>query len=68
MNQPSGALLMIFSRYLPDAERGPSLLDWGPHPLTMAKAMTGSFYLTETVQIPAATASGGRIQGSIDLG
>ena len=34
----------------------------------MAKAMTGSFYLTETVQIPAATASGNRVQGSIDLG
>ena len=30
--------------------------------------MTGSFYLTETVQIPAATASGGRVQGTIDLG
>jgi len=40
----------------------------GPHAIAMAKAMTGSFYLTETVQIPAATASGGRIQGSIDLG
>jgi hypothetical protein len=34
----------------------------------MAKAMTGSFYLTETVSIPAATASGGRVQGTIDLG
>ena len=34
----------------------------------MAKSMTGSFYLTETVQIPAATASGGRVQGTIDLG
>lgn len=34
----------------------------------MAKAKTGSFYLTETVTIPAATASGGRIQGTIDLG
>jgi len=34
----------------------------------MAKAMTGSFYLTETLQIPAATASGARIQGTIDLG
>ena len=34
----------------------------------MAKAMTGSFYLTETVQIPAATAAGGRVQGTIDLG
>jgi len=33
----------------------------------MAKAMTGSFYLTETVQIPAATAAGGRVQGTIDL-
>jgi len=40
----------------------------GPHASTMAKAMTGSFYLTETLQIPAATASGARIQGTIDLG
>jgi hypothetical protein len=36
--------------------------------MTMAKAMTGSFYLTETVQIPPGTASGDRVQGSIDLG
>jgi len=35
--------------------------------MTMAKAMTGSFYLTETVQIPAATAAGDRVQGTIDL-
>jgi len=34
----------------------------------MAKAMTGSFYLTETVQLPAGTASGNRVQGTIDLG
>ena len=34
----------------------------------MATAKTGSFYLTETIQLPAATASGGRVQGSIDLG
>jgi hypothetical protein len=34
----------------------------------MAKAMTGSFYLTETVQIPPATPAGTRVQGSIDLG
>lgn len=34
----------------------------------MATAKTGSFYLTETVTLPAGTASGGRIQGSIDLG
>jgi len=34
----------------------------------MTKAMTGSFYLTETVQIPNGTASGGRVQGTIDLG
>ena len=34
----------------------------------MATAKTGSFYLTETVAIPAGTASGGRIQGSLDLG
>jgi hypothetical protein len=34
----------------------------------MAKAKTGSFYLTETVAIPAATASGSRVQGTLDLG
>jgi hypothetical protein len=34
----------------------------------MATAKTGSFYLTETVTLPAGTASGGRVQGSIDLG
>ncbi len=34
----------------------------------MATAKTGSFYLTETIQLPLASASGSRIQGSIDLG
>ena len=34
----------------------------------MAKAKTGSFYLTETVSIPAGTASGARVQGTLDLG
>lgn len=34
----------------------------------MATAKTGSFYLTETVTIPAGTATGGRVQGTIDLG
>lgn len=34
----------------------------------MATAKTGSFYLTETITLPAATASGSRIQGSLDLG
>jgi hypothetical protein len=34
----------------------------------MATAKTGSFYLTETITLPAATASGSRVQGSIDLG
>ena len=34
----------------------------------MATAKTGSFYLTETITIPAGSASGSRIQGSIDLG
>lgn len=35
--------------------------------MTMAKAMTGSFYLTETIQIPAGSVAGTRIQGTIDL-
>jgi len=34
----------------------------------MAKAKTGSFYLTETIELPAASASGSRVQGTIDLG
>ena len=34
----------------------------------MATAKTGSFYLTETISIPLASASGTRIQGSLDLG
>lgn len=34
----------------------------------MAKAKTGSFYLTETVQLPAASALSSRVQGEIDLG
>jgi len=34
----------------------------------MATAKTGSFYLTETVTLPLAMASGTRVQGTIDLG
>ena len=34
----------------------------------MATAKTGSFYLTETIVLPAGTVDGTRIQGSIDLG
>jgi len=34
----------------------------------MAKALTGSFYLTETIGIPNTSAAGTRIQGAIDLG
>jgi hypothetical protein len=33
----------------------------------MTKAMTGSFYLTETVTLPAANASGAFVQGQIDI-
>jgi len=33
----------------------------------MTKSMTGSFYLTETVTLPVATASGGRVQATMDL-
>jgi len=40
----------------------------GPHASTMAKSMTGSFYLTETVSLTAAAADGSRFQGTIDLG
>ena len=34
----------------------------------MATAKTGSFYLTETVTLPAASADGTIVQGTIDLG
>ena len=34
----------------------------------MATAKTGSFYLTETIEIPAATTNGSRVQGTVDLG
>ena len=34
----------------------------------MATAKTGSFYLTETITLQPALASGGRVQGTIDLG
>lgn len=34
----------------------------------MATAKTGSFYLTETVTLPLGSATGTRVQGSIDLG
>jgi len=33
----------------------------------MTKSMTGSFYLTETVTLPAGTLTGARITGTIDL-
>ena len=33
----------------------------------MATAKTGSFYLTETVQLPATSANGTRVTGTIDL-
>ena len=34
----------------------------------MATAKTGSFYLTETIELPAASADGSRVTGTIDLG
>jgi len=36
--------------------------------VSMATAKTGSFYLTETITIPAASVAGTRVQGVIDLG
>lgn len=38
-----------------------------PVDLVMASAKTGSFYLTETVALPAASADGTRVQGTVDL-
>jgi len=37
-------------------------------PEVMATAKTGSFYLTETITIPAGTVDGTRVQGAMDLG
>ena len=34
----------------------------------MAKAKTGSFYLTETITLPATAVDGDRVQGEVDLG
>jgi len=34
----------------------------------MATAITGSFFLTEAIQLTAAAPSGTRVQGEIDLG
>jgi hypothetical protein len=34
----------------------------------MAKAKTGSFYLTESIVLPSGSAAGTRVQGTIDLG
>jgi hypothetical protein len=34
----------------------------------MAKSKTGSFWLSETVELPSATASGTVVQGTVDLG
>jgi len=34
----------------------------------MARSKTSTFWLTETVEIPASTASGGRVSGTIDIG
>jgi hypothetical protein len=36
--------------------------------VAMATAKTGSFYLTETITLPATSATGTRVQGVIDLG
>jgi hypothetical protein len=38
------------------------------HDRYMATAKTGSFYLTETVVLSGGTTTGGRVQGTIDLG
>lgn len=40
----------------------------GRQPQVAMATKTGSFYLTETVTLPAASASGSRVQGTIDLG
>lgn len=42
--------------------------DWVRVPDDMAKAKTGSFYLTETVQLAITAGTGDRVQGTLDLG
>jgi len=51
-----------------DSIRGGVVYTPSLHGVTMATAKTGSFYLTETIAIPASSANGTRFQGSIDLG
>ena len=45
-----------------------TLIGWAHCPNAMATSKTASFWLTETVEIDNGTLSGGRIQGTIDLG
>ena len=44
-----------------------TFIDRSGSPTPMTKSMTGSFYLTESVLMPAAAASGTSTQGTIDL-
>ena len=45
-----------------------TFIDRSGSPTPMATAKTGSFYLTETITLPAAAAIGSRVQGTVDLG
>ena len=51
-----------------DSIRGSVIYTPSLHGVTMATAKTGSFYLTETITLPAASALSTRVQGTIDLG
>lgn len=42
------------------------MLDWRGH--YMARSKTSSFWLTETILLPSATAADTRVQGTLDLG
>jgi len=58
----------VVGRFYCSGGRGPTIIGGLSIDRYMATAKTGSFYLTETVTIPAASVAGFRVQGTIDLG
>jgi len=68
MNPRRKSFLMIIFKIFTRCGARTMLFRPGPHAITMAKAKTGEFWLTETIQLPAASASGTRVMGTIDLG
>jgi len=68
MNPGRCTLHMILFKIFTRCGARTSVFRLGPHATTMAKALTGSFFLTATAQLPAATASSGRVMIDIDIG